>query len=264
MASFRPSPSPRCALPFGVRSTGHFTFTGRKEVDRTGERAFLQLYWGITGTTTFVHAAGTCTVHAGDVFVYPTGSRHVVTAEDGGGDYRWVTLDGGLADQTVAAFGLVAPWPRRAGPAPVALFEELDRLLRDPGLVAERQATGVAWSLLAAASAANPGSDPVMAQVQERLLAGLADPNVGIETIADQMGLDRSVLTRRFTAAEGLSPKQYLQSLRLNRAMSLLAASDEPVQRIALACGFTTGNYFARVFKSATGETPEEFRRHVR
>lgn len=261
---FRPSPFPRCALPFGVRSCGHYALANERIIDRTGKRAFVQLYWGISGAVTFDSPHGECTLGEGGVMVYPLGSRHVVTVQPGGGDYRWVTFDGPLADQTVRSFGLVPPWPRSAGPAPIALFEELDRLLSFPGLMAERQAAAVGWSLLSAAAAAKPDEDPLVARVQELLLNGLADPELSIDSIADRLRLDRSVLTRRFTAAEGLAPKQYLQSLRLNRAMTLLAASTDPVQRIAAACGFTTGNYFARVFKAATGETPEEFRRHVR
>ncbi len=261
---FRASPTSRSALPFGVRSCGHYVLTGERVIDRTAERPFVQLYWGISGAVTFGFTSSECVMRAGGVVVYPKDSRHVVTVQAGGGAYRWATFDGPLADPIVAAFGLVGPWPRQAGPAPTALFEELDRLLANPGLVAERQAAAVGWSLMAAAAAATPDEDPLISQVQEWLINGLADPELSIEAIADRMHIDRSVLTRRFTAAEGLAPKPYLQSLRLNRAMSLLAASDDSVQRIALACGFTNGNYFARVFKAATGETPEEFRRHVR
>lgn len=261
---FRPSPAPRSALPFGVRSCGHYALPHERMVDRTAKRPFVQLYWGISGAVTFQFPHGECVLRTGGVIVYPLGSRHMVTVQAGGGDYRWATFDGPLADPIVRAFGLVPPWPRSAGPAPIALFEELNRLLALPGLMAERQAAAVGWSLLSAAAATTPDEDPLVAQVHDLLLNGLADPELGIESIADRLRFDRSVLTRRFTAAEGLSPKQYLQSLRLNRAMSLLAASDDPVQRIATACGFTTGNYFARVFKSATGETPEEFRRHRR
>lgn len=262
---FRPSQAPRLALPFGVRSWGCFSFEAPVAVDRTGARPFVQLYWGIAGRSSFGFPDGEVVLHPGEVVVYPRGSCHVVSALEAGSEYRWATFDGPLADECVRAFGLVPPWPRKAGPAPLALFDELDRLLADPGPVAERQASAVGWALLSAASATQAsGDDPVVEQVQEALVAGLADPGLGIETVADDLGLDRSVLSRRFAAAVGLSPKQWLHSLRLNRAMGLLAASDQPVQEVAAACGFATGNYFARVFKSATGETPEQFRRHIR
>ena len=263
-SNFRPSPSPRIPVPFGLRSCGHFTYAGPRAIDRTGARPFVQLYWGISGVATFGFPTGDIALHAGEVVVYPLNSHHQVTAGEHGCAYRWATFDGPLANDIVSQFGLVPPWPRRAGPAPLGLFQELHRLLADPGLVAERQATAVGWALLSAAAATVSGDDPVVAQVQELLVAGLADPDLAIEGIAEQLGTDRSVLTRRFTIAEGMPPKQYLQSLRLNRAMSLLAASDQPVQEVATACGFATGNYFARVFKAATGETPETFRNHIR
>jgi AraC-like DNA-binding protein len=261
---FRPSPAPRIALPFGVRSCGHYEFPTPRTVDRTGERPFVQLYWGVHGTTGFGFPDGEIELHPGDVVVYPLNSRHQVTVREAGSSYRWATFDGPLADQAVRAFGLVPPWPRRAGPVPSALFEELARLLSEPGLVSERQAAAVGWALLSAAAAPPAGDDQLVNQAQEALLAGMADPHLGIEVIADRLGIDRSVLSRRFAASVGLSPKQYLQSLRLNRAMTLLAASDRQVGEVANACGFASGNYFARVFKAATGETPEEFRHHVR
>ena len=262
---FRPSQSPRLALPFGVRSCGRYVFSAARVVDRTQERPFVQLYWGVQGHVSFGFPSGEVVMGPDEVVVYPWGSRHLVTAQEAGTEYRWATFDGPLAEDSVRAFGLVPPWPRLAGPAPTALFDELDRRLADPGMVAERQASAVGWALLSAASAARTAAaDPLVQRMQDALLVGLADPATGIETLARRLGTDRSMLTRRFTAAVGLSPKQWLQALRLNRAMSLLAASDDPIQEIAVTCGFSNGNYFARMFKEATGETPEAFRRHAR
>lgn len=260
----RSSPGPRSALPLAVRSCGHYAFDSGRIIDQIEGRPFAQLYWGVAGAAVFGFSDGEVVLQAGEVVVYPCGSRHLIRAADSGCEYRWVTFDGPLADAIINGFGLVPPWPRRAGDVPSALFAELERLIAHPGVVAERQAAGVGWALLTAAGTSTGGEDALVRQVQEALLAGMTDPGFAVEGLAARFSIDRSVLSRRFTAAVGLAPKPYLQSLRLGRAMTLLGSSDAQIRDVALACGFSSGNYFARVFKAETGETPEQFRRQVR
>lgn len=56
------------------------------------------------------------------------------------------------------------------------------------------------------------------------------------------------------------APLDYIISLRLHLACTLLRESKIPISEIALQCGFSDSNYFSRVFKKRIGSTPSQFR----
>jgi AraC-like DNA-binding protein len=260
---FRPSPTPRLALPFGIRSLGRRTVGDARTIDHIPPRNFAQVYWCVTGGVAFQRDDGTVTVGPGQVFVYPSRSWHRISCPAGGVDYWWITVDGPLADAVIASFDLKPPWPRHAGPLPERLFARLQALLADPSPMAERAAAAVGWEILSAAASAGQsgGDDSAVERLRAELVDRSADPELSVARLAETLGEDRSVLTRRFTRVHGVAPKQYLQSLRLSRAMSLLHGSQAPVAEVARACGFSDPGYFARAFRKAAGLSPEEFRR---
>ena len=61
-----------------------------------------------------------------------------------------------------------------------------------------------------------------------------------------------------------LTPMQLVTSRRIQSAMDLLLNTTEPVKYVARAVGVPDENYFTKVFKAQTGETPTAFRtRHA-
>lgn len=261
---FRLAPAPTTPLPFAVRSTGRHFHAVPRVVDNLPPRRFTQLYWVAGGRVGFNTDAGETVVGAGELYVYPIDVPHRVRTLDPDTDYWWVTIDGPLGGACVEAFGLRPPWPKRAGAVPERLFERMAGLLRDPSPASERAAAAVCWELLSAA--ASPGetaapADDAVEKLRRQLVDRAGDPELSVARLATELGLDRSVLTRRFTRVVGVAPKPYLQSIRLSRAMSLLHATDAPIAVIAGECGFADPGYFARAFRSHTGQTPERFRR---
>lgn len=62
-----------------------------------------------------------------------------------------------------------------------------------------------------------------------------------------------------FKQAAGRSPINYINSLRINKAITLLNAGNHNITEVALACGFDDSNYFSRVFKKHKGISPIKF-----
>lgn len=85
--------------------------------------------------------------------------------------------------------------------------------------------------------------------------------NIGVEDMARAADLSRSHFSRRFRESEGLSPREYLEHIRIKHSMSLLAQHELTVKEIADRCGFHDDNYFTRVFKRVSGMTPTQYRR---
>ena len=57
-----------------------------------------------------------------------------------------------------------------------------------------------------------------------------------------------------------MSPSDYVITLRIQKAQSMLAQTDLRIKDIALACGFENEYYFSNFFKKHTALSPTAFR----
>ncbi len=73
-------------------------------------------------------------------------------------------------------------------------------------------------------------------------------------------GLPPRTFTRRFKAATGYTPIDYVQTLRIEEAKQLLETGTAPVDAIAFEVGYEDPNSFRRLFKRMTGVTPARYR----
>lgn len=78
--------------------------------------------------------------------------------------------------------------------------------------------------------------------------------------LVETTGLAERRIERLFRSGTGLSPKQYLDILRFNRAIPLLASASR-LTDVALDAGYYDQSHFIRAVKRYTGLTPGELRR---
>lgn len=83
---------------------------------------------------------------------------------------------------------------------------------------------------------------------------------ITIQTLADELGLDRSYLHRLFKHATGSSPQEYLLDLRIRKACDLLRQTDLSVSIVSLSVGYEDTLYFSRLFKKKKGISPSSYR----
>lgn len=86
------------------------------------------------------------------------------------------------------------------------------------------------------------------------------DRPMTLDGLATMAGLSRRSFCRAFRRAMGTSPMDYLARQRISRAAELLRRTDAAVTEIAMACGFTDSNYFARQFRQIMGTTARSYR----
>ncbi|MEI6421209.1 MAG: AraC family transcriptional regulator [Lentisphaerota bacterium] len=84
-----------------------------------------------------------------------------------------------------------------------------------------------------------------------------------ISEIAESMKINRSTLFRAFISEHGISPKRYLENLRLDKASWLLSDTKLNVKEIAEACGFSHPSHFGKVFQEHFGASPMEWRKRT-
>ena len=82
------------------------------------------------------------------------------------------------------------------------------------------------------------------------------------EDLSRVLHCSRSAMYRRFNEYFGESPSHYINRIRIRRAQFLLTSTDRPVGEIAAAVGIPDVFYFARLFRSVTGETACDYRKN--
>ena len=84
--------------------------------------------------------------------------------------------------------------------------------------------------------------------------------DITLATIGEALGYNPKYISTCFSAIDGVSFREFLNSLRIERAKSLLLAGEGTVLSIALDCGFKNESTFHRVFLESTGVTPAKYR----
>lgn len=99
--------------------------------------------------------------------------------------------------------------------------------------------------------------------LRQTLLLHLQDADLGVDIVARLSGMSRQSLQRRLKAS-GTTLSEQIVEVKKQRAGGLLVETDRSVVEVATALGFTNPTSFARAFKSWTGESPREYRKHRR
>ena len=88
---------------------------------------------------------------------------------------------------------------------------------------------------------------------------GEADLNMSM--LAEYLQISSVTLALEFKNETGISPSDFLASLRMEQAKKLLRETDMLVKEIGLAVGYEDDHVFMRRFKKYTGKTPGQYRK---
>ncbi len=100
---------------------------------------------------------------------------------------------------------------------------------------------------------------PAVARTLHLLSSRFREPWT-LEVLAREVGVSRGRLATLFLAETGSTIHRMLLKKRIAAAKHLLRSSDLSVGEVAHACGFQTGEHFARIFRAQNGCTPRGFR----
>jgi transcriptional regulator GlxA family with amidase domain len=102
--------------------------------------------------------------------------------------------------------------------------------------------------------------DPLVARCQL-----WAASNYTTESPVAQMvalsGLPERTFKRRFAQATGMSPLEYVHTLRLEEAKQMLESTELPVEAVAGEVGYQDASFFGRLFRRRVALTPAAYRR---
>ncbi len=103
-------------------------------------------------------------------------------------------------------------------------------------------------------------SDAVISQSQVWIAEHYDAPSP-VAGMLQASGLTERTFARRFHLATGLSPIEYVHTLRLEEAKQQLESGDAPVEAVAQSVGYEDAAYFSRLFKRKVGLSPAQYRR---
>jgi two-component system response regulator YesN len=86
---------------------------------------------------------------------------------------------------------------------------------------------------------------------------------LGLEQVADEVGLSPQYLSKRFREEYGKTFTEYVTTERIHRAKFLLGTTTRSIKSICTGAGYPDANYFSRVFKKETGLTPQQYRDQI-
>ena len=105
--------------------------------------------------------------------------------------------------------------------------------------------------------------DPQLRHAETWVRARLDQP-ISIPELASALHLTTRTMARRFDAALGLTPLQFVQRLRIEQALHLLRATTHSFEKIAAQVGYADPNALRRLLMREAGATPSELRRQAR
>ena len=85
-----------------------------------------------------------------------------------------------------------------------------------------------------------------------------------LQALAGHLGLRSRTLNRRFHQAVGMSPRDWLQQLRMHQARELLRHSNLSLSEVAWEVGLQDVSHFGSLFREQVGMTPGAYREAVR
>jgi AraC-like DNA-binding protein len=86
------------------------------------------------------------------------------------------------------------------------------------------------------------------------------DPNLNNTLLSKKSVISEVYFRKLFKEEYGVSPKQYIQNMRINKAKELLKSEYLTVTTIAEMVGYSSIYHFSNAFKIQAGCTPSEYR----
>ena len=101
--------------------------------------------------------------------------------------------------------------------------------------------------------------EKLLRRIVESVQAHLDDPEFGVATLCEDVGISRVHLNRKLKAFGKDSPGTLIKTFRMKQAAYLLANNQVNVSEVAYRVGFASHSYFSSSFKEFFGLSPREF-----
>ena len=103
-----------------------------------------------------------------------------------------------------------------------------------------------------------PTENDFLRKITEIIEENISNEQFGVSELADRIGMSRSNLLRKVKSSTNLSVSQFINQVRLKKAMEMLKDSSLRVSEISYQVGFSSPSYFIKCFRDHYGYPPGE------
>ncbi len=102
------------------------------------------------------------------------------------------------------------------------------------------------------------------AKIEQYIMDNYCNSEISLSSISAELGFAPKYLSRFYKESTGVNLSDFLESTRLDRAVSLLASDDRSINEISGSVGYYSINSFYKAFKRVYSMSPGEYREKVR
>jgi signal transduction histidine kinase/DNA-binding response OmpR family regulator/Tfp pilus assembly protein PilF len=145
-------------------------------------------------------------------------------------------------------------------------FSTEELLIRVTNLIEQRKKLARKYR----AGLSEPSPLPRIASLDEKFLqrakqiveTHMSNSAFGVEKMAEEILLSRAQMFRKLKAISGLSPNEFINDIRLQKAADLIRAKADTLTQISYSVGYSEQSYFAKRFRKKFGVTPSEYNKN--
>ena len=268
--SIRVSRRQRERVPLLLRSIGidHL----QEPIRRPQGFPLWQLFYGVSGSGEFYIDGIRAVLHPGQIALLEPHTRHGYQSLGGDWMLHYLGFDGPLCQQLLRTLGIgesgiYVPSIRESF---FSRLRVLEQTARSPEVSPVRGSAELYALLLELSEGLTRLPDSHISEgesLEKEVILYLEDhfsEDISLDVLAEQFHRTPDHLCSRFRAATGETVMHYLRRIRIHHAkIRLMESPDKGIQEIAEACGFHSASYFGKVFREATGFTPQTYRMGV-
>ena len=101
----------------------------------------------------------------------------------------------------------------------------------------------------------------MLKNILEYINSNYQNSSLTLSSIAERFWVNPSYLSRYFKTYMGINIVQYIRSMRIFYAKSLLQSSDMSIAEVAEMVGIKSASHFSKIFENEVGESPSKFRK---
>ena len=229
-----------------------------------------QLFYGVSGSGEFLLDGGRGILRPGQAALLAANEAHSYHSLEGEWVMHYVGFEGKLCQKLMAGLGLGQSGLYSMARTELLLdhLRTLESLLFQASPDSTLQCSKELYSLLLDFSQAlTPLPDSRYTEavgMEKEMILYLEDhfgEDISLDDLAAHFRRTPEYLCGIFKAATGETISHYLRRIRIHRAkLMLMERPDASLREIAEACGFHSLSYFGKVFREATGFTPQGYR----
>jgi transcriptional regulator, araC family len=201
-------------------------------------------------------------VTAGEVFfITPKKLHQYHSSKDKPWKYFWVTFNGDMAKDLCKRYICADENGIFEFNFKTKLLGLADNILAEESPINSARALGYFFLLMSYHEKKDEFCGNYYIQEAKKYMEINFHRNISIVEVAGNIGISDRYLYNLFIKYEGLSPKKYLNNLKLKRAKSMLKSSSLSISEIAVSCGFDDVLAFSKFFSKKIGTSPTNFKR---